>query len=193
MRERSARESRASQVKKKMARKQTASGISGRVRTRHTVRNAARTPLHSTSPTFFMPLAKRRSPMVEAVTANRTPAISFQVLTTRRFGPQGGDPAQGVVIMKGEDSEMAESEELIEFPCDFPVKAMGFATPDFEDHVVGVVSRHASLATPRQVKIKESSGGRYLSVTVTVQARSREHLELIYSDLKSDSRVVFIL
>lgn len=88
---------------------------------------------------------------------------------------------------------MAESEELIEFPCDFPVKAMGFATPDFEEHVVGVVSRHASLASPRQVSIKESSGGRYLSVTVTVEARSREHLELIYSDLKSDSRIVYIL
>jgi putative lipoic acid-binding regulatory protein len=84
-------------------------------------------------------------------------------------------------------------EELLEFPCDFPVKAMGFATSDFEEHIVGLVTRHASLATPRQVSIKESSGGRYLSVTVSVEARSREHLELIYADLKADERVVFIL
>lgn len=88
---------------------------------------------------------------------------------------------------------MSASEELLEFPCDFPVKAMGHATPDFEDHVIEVVSRHASLATPRQVTTKESSGGRYLSVTVTVEARSREHLELIYSGLKSSERVVYIL
>ena len=85
------------------------------------------------------------------------------------------------------------SEELLEFPCDFPVKAMGYFTPDFEEHVIGLVSRHASLASPRQVTTKESSGGRYLSVTVTVEARSREHLELIYSNLKSDERVVYIL
>lgn len=83
--------------------------------------------------------------------------------------------------------------ELLEFPCDFPVKAMGYATPDFEEHIVGVVTRHASLASPRQVTIKESSGGRYLSVTVSVEARSREHLELIYQELKDDKRVVFIL
>jgi putative lipoic acid-binding regulatory protein len=30
-------------------------------------------------------------------------------------------------------------------------------------------------------------------VTVSVEARSREHLELIYADLKADERVVFIL
>lgn len=85
------------------------------------------------------------------------------------------------------------SDDLLEFPCDFPVKAMGLSTPDFEEHVVGLVTRHASLTTPRQVVVKESSGGRYLSVTVSVEARSREHLELIYSDLKADERVVFIL
>lgn len=85
------------------------------------------------------------------------------------------------------------SEELIEFPCDFPVKAMGFASEDFEEHVIEIVSRHASLASPRSVSLKESSGGRYLSVTVAIEARSREHLELIYSVLKEDERVVYIL
>lgn len=88
---------------------------------------------------------------------------------------------------------MFMDEELIEFPCDYSVKAMGYATPDFEEHVLGLVTRHASLASPRQVAVKESSGGRYLSVTVSVEARSREHLELIYSDLKEDERVVFLL
>lgn len=83
--------------------------------------------------------------------------------------------------------------DLLDFPCDFPVKAMGYAAPDFIDHVISVVTRHASLATPRQVSSKESSGGRYLSVTVSVKARSREHLELIYADLKADDRVVYLL
>lgn len=84
-------------------------------------------------------------------------------------------------------------EELLEFPCDYEVKAMGYAGDDFEDHIVGVVTRHASLAEPRQISSKSSSGGRYLSVTVSVRARSREHLELIYAELKKDERVVFML
>lgn len=84
-------------------------------------------------------------------------------------------------------------EDILEFPCDFPVKAMGYATEDFEEYIVSVVTRHASLAKPRQVSTRESSGGRFLSVTVSIEARSREHLELIYSDLKSDKRVVYIL
>lgn len=85
------------------------------------------------------------------------------------------------------------SDELLEFPCDFPVKAMGYASNDFEQHIISVVSRHANLASPRQVSIKTSSGGRYLSITVSVEARSREHLELIYAELKKDDRVVYIL
>lgn len=85
------------------------------------------------------------------------------------------------------------SEDLLEFPCDYPVKAMGYAGQDFEEHVIKVVTRHASLAEPKQVSCKSSSGGRYLSVTVAIQARSREHLELIYSELKDDDRVVFTL
>ena len=84
-------------------------------------------------------------------------------------------------------------EDILEFPCDFPVKAMGYAAHDFEEHIIGLVSRHASLTEPRQISTKESSGGRFLSVTVSVEARSREHLELIYADLKEDTRVVYIL
>ncbi len=85
------------------------------------------------------------------------------------------------------------SEELIEFPCDYEVKAMGYAGDDFRGHVVSVVTRHASLARPEQISVRRSSGGRYLSVSVSIEARSREHLELVYSELKKDERVVFIL
>ena len=84
-------------------------------------------------------------------------------------------------------------EDLIDFPCDYPVKAMGHSSEDFEAHVIQLVSMHASLSEPRQITTKSSSGGRYTSVTVSVKARSREHLELIYADLKGDDRVVYTL
>lgn len=84
-------------------------------------------------------------------------------------------------------------EELIEFPCDYPVKAMGYTEDGFEDHVLKLVSKHAELTEPRQISSRASSGGKYTSITVSVWARSREHLELVYAQLKEDDKIVYIL
>ena len=84
-------------------------------------------------------------------------------------------------------------EDLIEFPCDYPVKAMGYTDDNFEDHVLKLVSKHAELTEPRQVSSRSSSNGKYTSITVSVYARSREHLELVYAQLKEDEKIVYIL
>ena len=84
-------------------------------------------------------------------------------------------------------------EDLIEFPCDYPVKAMGYTSEEFEAHVLKLVSKHAKLTEPKQVRSRSSSGGKYTSITVSVWARSREHLELVYAQLKEDDKIVYIL
>lgn len=88
---------------------------------------------------------------------------------------------------------MAMEEELLEFPCSYGVKAMGLATEDFADHVVELVSRHAEPPQPEDISVRSSSGDKYFSVTVTVQALSRYHLECIYGELKASERVLFLL
>lgn len=85
------------------------------------------------------------------------------------------------------------NDELIEFPCDYPVKAMGYSSDGFEDHVLKLVSKHAELTEPKQITSRSSSGGKYTSITVSVWARSREHLELVYAQLKEDDKIVYIL
>ena len=85
------------------------------------------------------------------------------------------------------------NEELIDFPCDYPVKPMGFSGENFEEHVLSLLSTHAELSEPRQVSSRLSKGGKYTSLTVSVWARSREHLELVYSLLKEDEKIVFVL
>ena len=37
----------------------------------------------------------------------------------------------------------------IEFPCDYVIKVIGDAAPDFVEFVVGVVEQHASRSLPR--------------------------------------------
>ncbi len=84
-------------------------------------------------------------------------------------------------------------DSLLEFPCDFPIKAMGYRSDDFQPLVVELVRRHAPDLDPTKLRIQDSRGGRYRSVTVTVRATSREQLDAIYRDLSGHERVVMVL
>ena len=85
---------------------------------------------------------------------------------------------------------MADKESLIEFPCAFPIKAMGLAADDFDTLVVSLVRLHATDLSEGAVKTKASANGKYLSVTVTVNAISQEQLDNIYRELTSHDRIL---
>ena len=88
---------------------------------------------------------------------------------------------------------MNKQETLLEFPCDFPIKAMGIADDDFEALVVSLVRKHAPDLGEAAVKSRDSKGGKYLSVTVTVTATSKQQLDNIYLELNASERVVMTL
>lgn len=81
----------------------------------------------------------------------------------------------------------------MEFPCVFPIKAMGNAAEDFDAVVVSIVRRHAPDIAEGAVKTRASAGGKYLSVTVTIHATSRAQLDAIYQDLVDCDRVLMAL
>jgi uncharacterized protein len=84
-------------------------------------------------------------------------------------------------------------ESLLEFPCEFPIKAFGEATEDFDLLVVSLVRRHAPDLGEGAVHKRLSAHGRYMSVTVTIRAESRAQLDAIYRDLTREERVVMAL
>ena len=84
-------------------------------------------------------------------------------------------------------------EELLEFPCNYDVKAMGLAGDDFVEHVVELVTRHVERPKPEDVSIRPSREQKYYSVTVVVYVLSRYHLEQVYGELKASERVLFLL
>ncbi len=86
-----------------------------------------------------------------------------------------------------------DDETLLDFPCRFPVKAMGRDTDDFEATVVGIVRRHAPDLSEGAVTLRPSRGGRFVSVTVTITATSRAQLDAIYSDLTDHDQVLMAL
>ena len=86
-----------------------------------------------------------------------------------------------------------EGEGLLEFPCTFPVKAMGRAEKDFDALVVEIVRRHVPDLAENAVSSRPSKGGKWVSVTVTIRATSQEQLDAIYRALTEHDRVVMAL
>ena len=91
------------------------------------------------------------------------------------------------------DSGSDQQETLLEFPCKFPVKAMGRNEDGFETLVTEIILTHAELFDAEAVTTQLSSSGKYLSVTVIIEAISKAQLDLIYQDLTNCEQVLVAL
>ena len=72
-------------------------------------------------------------------------------------------------------SQEQNSPSLLEFPCRFPIKAMGRRTEKFEKLVTGIVSSHAELwpGEIEPVRSNPSRNGNFVGITVVVEATRR--------------------
>ena len=86
-----------------------------------------------------------------------------------------------------------EPESLLTFPCVFPMKVMGRREDGFAQQVSEVVRRHVPDFHPETIEMRTSKNGRYLSLTVTINARSREQLDALYSELSKHPMVMMVL
>ena len=82
---------------------------------------------------------------------------------------------------------------LLEFPCRFPIKAMGRSTPDFEAVVTAIVMSHAELWPEEPVRVAPSSAGNFISVTAVIEATSQHQLDSIYLELSACTQVLMAL
>lgn len=89
--------------------------------------------------------------------------------------------------------EDSETPSLLTFPCAFPLKVMGRREDGFAQTVAEIVLRHAADFHPQTIEMRSSKNGRYLSLTVTINARSREQLDALYSELSKHPMVMMVL
>lgn len=82
---------------------------------------------------------------------------------------------------------------LLEFPCELTIKAMGLAEPAFELLVVELVRSHCPDLSEDAVSTRASKGGKYHSVSVLVNAQSREQMDALYQALTSHPKVLMAL
>ena len=84
-------------------------------------------------------------------------------------------------------------ESLLEFPCEFPIKMMGRDTPEFRATARALVEKHAGDVADEAVTAALSRNGRFVSVTLTITATSREQLDTIYREVTAHEDVLMAL
>jgi len=82
---------------------------------------------------------------------------------------------------------------LIEYPSAFPIKVMGANVEGFADAVVYIARQFDPGLDAASVESLLSKGGKYLGITVTVTATSREQLDDLYRAMSSHPLVKVVL
>ena len=95
--------------------------------------------------------------------------------------------------MRRVDPAPEERQSLLAYPCEFPMKIMGRREGGFAQGVMEIVLRHAPDFQPASMEMRPSRKGKYLSLTVVINARSREQLDALYQELCDHPAVVMVL
>lgn len=88
---------------------------------------------------------------------------------------------------------MPELDSVIEYPLEFPVKVMGLNRPEFVPAMTAIVLRHAPDFDASTIMVRESREAKYLSLTMSINAVSREQLDALYGDLSEHPMVTMAL
>jgi putative lipoic acid-binding regulatory protein len=87
----------------------------------------------------------------------------------------------------------AAAESLIEYPCDFPIKVMGPNDPGFVDAMCFLARQFDPDWQESSLERRESTGGKYLGLTLTLHVLGREQLDEVYRTLSSHPLVKVVL
>jgi len=84
-------------------------------------------------------------------------------------------------------------DELMDYPCQFTIKTMGFANIELDIIVVDIIRRHAPDVSNDTVKSKFSKSKKYISLSITITAQNKQQMDAIYQDLTDCEHVLMSL
>ena len=85
------------------------------------------------------------------------------------------------------------TESLIVYPSQFPIKVMGAHADGFVHAVTEIARQFDPAFDASTIELRQSKGGKYLGVTVTITATSREQLDELYRTLSTHPMVKVVL
>jgi hypothetical protein len=89
--------------------------------------------------------------------------------------------------------DIPPDQSLIEYPSAFPIKVMGLNVDGFVHAITRVAEQFDPAFDATTVELRPSKGDKYLGVTITVTATSREQLDKLYMALTSSPMVKVVL
>ncbi|MBA2676381.1 DUF493 family protein [Ramlibacter sp.] len=91
------------------------------------------------------------------------------------------------------DSTDPRKDSLIEYPSRFPIKVMGTKGDGFVAAITHIARQFDPGFDASTVELRDSSAGKYLGITITITATSREQLDELYRTLSSHPMVKVVL
>ncbi|MFM9913193.1 MAG: YbeD family protein [Methylophilaceae bacterium] len=88
---------------------------------------------------------------------------------------------------------MEAPETLLEFPCEFPIKAVGETREGLAAAVIETVLLHAPDFDTSTLETRTSSAGKYTSLTCTINATSKAQVDDLYRALTAHPMVKVVL
>ena len=90
-------------------------------------------------------------------------------------------------------ADVPPEQSLIQYPSAYPIKVMGVHVDGFLEAIVSVARQFDPGFDPATVEQRPSKGGKYLGLTITVTATSREQLDELYRTLSTHPMVKVVL
>ena len=84
-------------------------------------------------------------------------------------------------------------ESLIVYPCAFPIKVMGAKVDGFVHAITLIAHEFDPTFDATTIELRESKGGNYLGVTITITATNRDQLDELYRTLSTHPMVKMVL
>jgi putative lipoic acid-binding regulatory protein len=89
--------------------------------------------------------------------------------------------------------DIPPEQSLIRYPSAFPIKVMGAQVDGFVEAIVAVAQHFDPGFDAATVETRPSTGGKYLGITITITATSREQLDELYRTLSTHPMVKVVL
>jgi putative lipoic acid-binding regulatory protein len=84
-------------------------------------------------------------------------------------------------------------ESPLTFPCQFPIKVMGVNSDSFKNEISMIANQQIPGLDEAAISSTPSRTAKYLSVTITVTAQSREQLDDLYRAFNKHPDVKMVL
>ena len=84
-------------------------------------------------------------------------------------------------------------DSLIQYPSRFPIKVMGVKVDGFVHAITTIAREFDPTFDASTVELRDSREGKYLGITITITATSREQLDNLYRALTAHPMVKVVL